>query len=695
MKIVIPSDNPALALECINSIARLDNEQLKNICIVTGDVDTMYPLSVLYDVAVMQRPDPFVYAQAINTAIRFGGPDDYFLLNDDCTLATKNGLSLIAQLAQYKELGVVSAGLKGIGGSLLQQVQTTGVLRLVNGTVSFAAVLLPQHAIEKVGMLDEDFVFYGHEDVMWCDLARDAGLQIGVFDGCVIRHERVSSTFGDKGAFSDNHLAGELLYWRKRAGELRRNPVIVLGPSRSGASVVSHALGAMGVDMVDQAPAHSPSSSAYYRDDDLADMLSAGEVGSALYGYRRDGAAGEKAWGTRIWPSVDAVKLFLSQQNNPLVIAVYRDELALVASYGMSTGHNHEFSERRIRQELSDFSACIEWCADQGIQVLPVSYDDLIFFPAVLLAEIADYVGWKESTAGAEQRINQNLFHFDYDGSLHEWELPESWGKIAVGVRINKHPEAQSFAAITALAHQGMRPGDEWLYPSIHAPTHFAATNLIRSFLQTHCDSLLLIDDDMVFNPDTLHKMRDNKANWRYDIVSAFATQRVQPPRAIVLRKGEQPSHPDSTNGTYYSMLVDEVANGTVMQVDATGLAFTLIRREVIEALTNADGPQFTHYVTWGQNGEGEDVNFCRRAGSLGFTTAVDVSCHVGHIGANVTGWDEFDSWRNNGRTGPSRETQQIIELVGQALPHVDPSLGQNGIGLMKNALVIEGKRYV
>lgn len=693
MRVIIPSDNPALARRCVQSIAELDPEILPFVVVVTGTAE-MFALGEQYPIGVIRRPEPFVYAQAVNTAIEYYTNElekpDFFLLNDDCVLLTANGLSVMSRLGSYQELGVVSAGIKGVGGSLLQQVETTGMLRLVKAHVSFAAALITHTALEKVGLLDEQFDAYGHEDVDYTERVMQAGLSIGVFDGCVVRHNNISSTFGERGAFSIEHIRGENQYWRKhgRAGSEQGPPlqVVVVGASRSGSSVVAHALHGIGIEMMDPAPPISPSSSAYYRDDEIARLLKHGREGAELYVHRRNQESPD-GWGTRIWPSVDAAKMLMSEMDNPHVIVVKRSAEAIRRSYAASNGQAWEFTDKRIARELADLDELVAWAIEQDFPHIEVNFTELIHDTHPTLLNIVGFLGLDTGVTGGAERVIREFYHFDTSGELFPWPRPEGWGKVAIGVRINKHPEALSVGSLMRMVHEGLREGDVLLDPSYGTPAHFAATNLMRSFLQTDCDSLLLIDDDMVFNSDLLEKMRSNEENWRYGIVSALATQRVQPPRALVLRRGAQPSYPDSTNGTFYGMLVDEVESGTVMEVDGTGMAFTLIRREVIEAMTGEKGPQFTHYVQWGQGGEGEDIRFCREAGSLGYRTAVDCSCHIGHIGIQVYGYDEFDYWRRTGRAGTGMNMQKLTEFVGQAVPHLSGTpAGKQGVELLKRA---------
>jgi len=84
-------------------------------------------------------------------------------------------------------------------------------------------VLIPRRTIETVGLLDERFGgltangqrIYGWDDNDYCRRVRNAGLKIGIHDGCYVDHGSLKSTFrGDPRAAGDIS-AGRELYLAK------------------------------------------------------------------------------------------------------------------------------------------------------------------------------------------------------------------------------------------------------------------------------------------------------------------------------------------------------------------------------------------------------------------------------------------------------------------------------------------------
>ena len=222
----------------------------------------------------------------------------------------------------------------------------------------------------------------------------------------------------------------------------------------------------------------------------------------------------------------------------------------------------------------------------------------------------------------------------------------EGWGKIAVGLRVFKHPEVEFLLSWTKLLTGGLRNYDTVLMPQYYQPAHWAATNLAQQFMRTNFDSLLLVDDDMEFEIDDLHKLRENKENWEYDIVAPFCTKRGWPPRPINFKYAGEQQYPKKLRGELFDIDTD-IKWGEVMPRDAVGLAFTLIRRRVFEAMIDEEwGLDYTYFFTYGQGLESDDIPFCRKARELGFRIGLDTTVDIGHVGNKVTGKKDFLQWQ-------------------------------------------------
>ena len=195
----------------------------------------------------------------------------------------------------------------------------------------------------------------------------------------------------------------------------------------------------------------------------------------------------------------------------------------------------------------------------------------------------------------------------------------QPWGTIAVGMRCTDAIPAPTVASLQGLLVGGLRPGDAVL-PLQHRNYHHVAANEIagRFLSSTRCDSLLYIDADQTFAPDTLSRLRDNKHGQRYDVLGAlYVHRKTGEPHAYTF------SHSEAGTPVYDRLTKWEP--GHVVTVDALGLGFTLVRRSTLEALP---APWFYHKTPE----TGEDLTFffdVRRADMrVGLATGV----RVGHL---------------------------------------------------------------
>jgi len=220
----------------------------------------------------------------------------------------------------------------------------------------------------------------------------------------------------------------------------------------------------------------------------------------------------------------------------------------------------------------------------------------------------------------------------------------DGWGKVAVGTRVYKNSSGSFLNSWTMLMVNGLRPGDSVLTAPVGKPGHIAASQLVKGFLNSTCDSILFVDDDMEFPHDSLSRLRDNAENWDYDMVMGFCTHKTVPPHALVLTLMEQPGLPMSLKGEHYGA-ARHVPNNSVIPVDAVGLGFTLMKRHVFEAKINEFGIMYTPFFEWGRFTEGEDIVFSRWARENGFKLAIDTNVKIGHLGEYAFGWSSFNDY--------------------------------------------------
>lgn len=226
------------------------------------------------------------------------------------------------------------------------------------------------------------------------------------------------------------------------------------------------------------------------------------------------------------------------------------------------------------------------------------------------------------------------------------------WGKIAVGVRVTQ-PDARFFAAWTRMLVSGLRPGDSVLPPAIDLPHHYAAEAIALRFLKGDCDSVLYVDDDMVFAADTLERLRSFEPAQEYDMVQALACSRNGPHFPVVLTR-------DESTGEFAVM--PQPPPHTMVTTSLCGLAFTLIRRAVFERIAATKDPK-DFYFYWSRRGDtSEDASFSADATRTGSRVGVCTDVTVGH---RVTCTVRYDLDRQG--IDISSSNNGVMRLIGDA----------------------------
>ena len=180
-------------------------------------------------------------------------------------------------------------------------------------------------------------------------------------------------------------------------------------------------------------------------------------------------------------------------------------------------------------------------------------------------------------------------------------------------------------------------------YVAIEASTNLAKARnrLVQEFLDTHtdCDWLWFCDTDMVFSPDTLHRLVARAIQCEVKILGALCV--------LVTADGAIPTMfiPDDDSVT--RVMLDYVED-QVAEVAATGTGCLLVHRDVLVDMHSAAGGSPNawfgfdiHHTSTGEWMMGEDISFCLRARDVGHSTHVDTTLHVGHHKGPKVWWPE------------------------------------------------------
>lgn len=144
-------------------------------------------------------------------------------------------------------------------------------------------------------------------------------------------------------------------------------------------------------------------------------------------------------------------------------------------------------------------------------------------------------------------------------------------------------------------------------------------------------DYALWIDSDMTFQPNALKKLLENDA----DIVSGLFFRRrppYTPAYYTEIRYGLE--------GERSEKELTEIPVAPI-ELDATGMAFTLMRTKVLADCFKEYGSCFMPLM-----GYGEDISFCIRAKRLGYKIFLDPSVEVGHVAKIVIDRRYSEAWK-------------------------------------------------
>lgn len=179
---------------------------------------------------------------------------------------------------------------------------------------------------------------------------------------------------------------------------------------------------------------------------------------------------------------------------------------------------------------------------------------------------------------------------------------------------------------------------NEWSSANVSATRNA----LTRIFLEdkTEAEWLLWIDADMGWEHDALEKLLASADPVERPIVGGLCFGRN--------KDGLFPTIYQLVDrfGALTTLRIKDYPRDTVYRCSATGAAFLLIHRSVIQAMRDK---QFNATFEWFQETElagmpcGEDITFCLRAELLNFPVHVNTGVRIGHHKSQLLTEDEYD----------------------------------------------------
>lgn len=154
----------------------------------------------------------------------------------------------------------------------------------------------------------------------------------------------------------------------------------------------------------------------------------------------------------------------------------------------------------------------------------------------------------------------------------------------------------------------------------IHAdagPIDTLRNDIVEKALEIGATSLLMMDVDQVYDPQTITKLLAH----RLPVVGAKVHRRYPPFDPIILRIKDAGYHP---------LNIGEYEPGSLVECDATGTGCIMYDMDVFRKLPK---PWFK-FRKHPQSGKviGEDVGLCRDLKAAGYKIYVDTSIEIGHL---------------------------------------------------------------
>jgi glycosyltransferase involved in cell wall biosynthesis len=182
-------------------------------------------------------------------------------------------------------------------------------------------------------------------------------------------------------------------------------------------------------------------------------------------------------------------------------------------------------------------------------------------------------------------------------------------------------------------------------------------------------DWILFIDSDMAWQPDAIKTLVETREKFDLDMIGGLCFQRAAPYQPTMYMRAADES--------YGYTFLEEWDQDAAVEVDATGMAFCLIHKRVLDRiLMHNVGEHFLeleerkehqpqNFFKW--NGKlGEDFQFCLEAKESGSKIFVDTSVKIDHLGITAIREEDFlreITFRNDAQQG-FREWQ--LDTIGQ-----------------------------
>lgn len=164
-----------------------------------------------------------------------------------------------------------------------------------------------------------------------------------------------------------------------------------------------------------------------------------------------------------------------------------------------------------------------------------------------------------------------------------------------------------------------------------------ARDDLAKMAIKMDADYILWLDSDMVFEPDLLERLLEDRE--KGDIVSGLYFRRAAPFSPVLFNQLELVNNKPVF--TEFSEIPEDV-----FEVGGIGFGCVLMPTDVLLGVALKHGEMFSPFC-----GMGEDIAFSWRARQCGFKIVCDPKIKLGHVGHIIITEDFYKQFKGGAKT--------------------------------------------
>ena len=157
--------------------------------------------------------------------------------------------------------------------------------------------------------------------------------------------------------------------------------------------------------------------------------------------------------------------------------------------------------------------------------------------------------------------------------------------------------------------------------------------NLATMAIQKEMDYVLWLDSDMIFSPDVLKKLLEDRD--KGDIITGTYYRRVQPFKPVLFSKLDI----DDSGCDWVGY--DDYPEDEVFEIEGCGFGCVLTPVSAFVDVMAKFGDMFAPI-----GGVGEDLSFCWRAKQCGYKIVADPQIQCGHVGHYVVDKSFYETYK-------------------------------------------------